>query len=996
MLEGYYFRLAGIDDAVASRTEYPNAVQSYFEEGDRIGIFTIDAAGTAVQSNLLYTVKGAKGNPQALEDNGTKALEGTDYKYLIYYPYSETMTLTGLANLTHSVSADQDKSLEGEDLTEFEKSDFLWDMATVAVDESGTTKTDSEGNKFVDVVMDHMTATIVINMISEFGDNSEGSVVPKLLNMQRTVTNGIDLTAAPTVDALRAAVFTEAEGQMKSNLEYKTADCSEIAMQNIKYSASDKMSDDGRSFRAAVPPQIIESDQEIVTVGGIKFKYTHPDGKPLALMPGKRYTFHVNDPTKPFIDIDEDDSWIFDVVDPVTGDKVGLLCREYIRFQPNRMNSRENNITLIDQLTGVPVDVEVNGTTYHTKTISSQAWVYYDLWKFVETNNHDLEKYFMTGARNQDTDKEADDPYLDSGTILRFIYDVRFFVEALSETVADRTAAGYSGEDLIDNSSVRRYWPEPHQEIYSNGGMFLSKHGQMWCHKEGTKWGQSSGNQIEFNMHGGRIYWGCYTWPETGFKFNGVKLFVMPEDAVDTPTAVQYGHINIIRDTKTGDPIGTEVSYDPYLPNDRNVGVLVPKYINDSRNADEGVITYPLVKIGYNNIWSKQGLRTRYYNNGEAIPCYQRENGEFDFPKKKISFVDDSNPYNVHTITFDADKMQVDGYWTDDFFTEQKMHECDNPGSYAYSFNGYFNTYDYLSQFAPEGDGLKNATRRDEEMNFTKLYNFSAIVYNKHKLVPGPGAYDSRMSCYIPRVVRFYELYNYIGSMPGVKLMTNHITTRINGKGYTNEELFEASKAQEFVTDGLGHTMDSYTCNAAGMDFRPLGMLLPTSNGMTCSGFSGGGTLGTLVSFWMDADATHTPFANMDYFKRSDRACFVHIQIWDAWVGATYEKIIDKNFRYPDNKGKIENAAFTENRESLYSGSFARSRIHCAVRPVLKFNHQNGPNPHERTTVAASVARGVKNLVKGIGQKAPTVQPPSRVKDRGNDVSVTLSPVYTR
>lgn len=1001
VLEGYYFRLLGIGgDAVASRTNYPNSVQSYFDPGDRVGIFTIDASGTAVQSNLLYTVVGNAGEAQALEDTGTKALEGDGYKYLIYYPYSKTMTLSGLADLTHSVSAGQNMSDEDDEgLTEFEKSDFLWDLTTVAVDaDSNEPLTGSDGNKYVNVVMDHVTATIIINVMSTFG---EGSVVPKLLNMQRTVTSGIDLTAAPTVDALRTAVFNE--DYTASKLTYNSAHRGEIAMQQIKYSASDKVTDDGRTFRAAVPPQIIESGQTIVTVGATEFKYTHPDGKPLALKPGKRYTFHVNDPTKPFIDIDDDDSWIFDVIDPVTGEKVGLLCREYIRYQPNRMDSRDNNITLIDQPTGVPVDVEANGTTYHTKTISSQVWVYYDLWKFVKNNSHDLEQYFMTEARNQDAYKEDDDPYLDSGTALRFIYDLRFFVNKteLSETEENRAAAGYPEEDRIDVNNVRKYWPYPHQDMWSNGGIFLSKHGQMWAKSPSGNYGESTGNQIEFNMHGGKIYWGCYMWPESGFKFNGVKLFVMPKDAVDTPTAVQYGHINIIRDTKTGEPIGTEVSYKPYLPSDRNVGVLVPKYINDSRNADEGVITYPLVKIGYNNIWSKQGLRTRYYNNGKPIQCYQRANGKFDFPKKSVKFTDSSNPYNVHDIVFDMEMGSINGYWSDGFFTEKSMREFDNPGCYAYPFNDYFNTYDYLSTFAPEEEGLKNAARRAEEMKFTKLYNFSAIVYDKDILVPGPGSYDSRMSCYIPRVVRFYELYNYVGAMPGVKLMTSHITARINGKEYSKEQLAEALKKQEFVTNGLGHKMDSYTSNAAGMDFRPLGILLPQQDSsgfmkVKAGGFSGGGTFGTLVGFWMDGDATHTPLSNLDYFKRSDRVCFVHLQIWDAWDGASYSNIIGRNFRYPEysdiTKGTIDGIGFTEH--SLHERSFCRSRIHCGVRPVLKFNHQNGPNPHEKTNAAASVARGVANMVKGAAKsKAPSVQAVSRVSSSGDDVSVTLTPI---
>jgi len=970
-MEGYYFRISGIGQAAepASRVSYPTYVESRFDSGDRVGIFTLDDSGKAVQSNLSYCVE-EKNGAQALKEEGEKAFEGSDYRYLIYYPYSASMTLDRLKSLVYTVSDAQADGEDADGLTEYEKSDLLWDLASVAVDDAGKPKTDSEGNQFVDVVMDHVMATVIIRIRNGFEE-----MAPVLCpTFERTVTGGIDLTAAPTVDALRSRLFPE---DAASPLAYRSEDRSEISMWKVDLSEDDIVQSYSRAYRAAVPPQTLQAGQQIVTIGGRSFKYS---GEPMQLQPGKRYTFFIKDPSKPFVDIDDDDTWIFDVVDPLTGEKVGLLCREYIRYQPNRMTSRNDNFTILDQITGVPVAVTLDdGTTIQTKTISSQVWVYYDLWKFAKKKNHDLEDEFMRNARNQNDMKNDDDPYLDSGIALRFIYDVRYCGDApIVESSEERAAAGYDPDEQIF-SNENKMWPAPHVGIFSSGGLFLAKHGQMWTKSKEGNWGGSSGNQHEFWMHGGKVYWGCYQWAESGFKFNAVKLFVMPDEQVKTDVACQYGHINIIRDHETKEIIGTEVSYDPYLTSDVNVGVLIPKYINDSRNAEEGVITYPLVKIGYNNIWSKKGLRTRYYNDGEKMECYQRSRGEFDFPH---IFKWSGGTYDTNEERF------LDGltYWPGNF---NEVAKFDIPGSYAYAFNQYFNVYDYLSTFAPESAGLGNAARHDEEMKFTKLYNCSTI-YQKDRLVPRAGTYDARMSCYIPRMVRFYELFHYVGSAPGIKLMTNHLMPRILDKVYTADDYANALKNQEFVTTGLQQNMNSYSSNVAGMDFRAIGLLRPQNGkSMISAGFNGGGGYGTLVSFWMDGDPTYTPFEKIEYLKRDDAICFIQQLIWNGWSTASWDHVSKDNFKYIDENGTIDGFGVTE--KGIYAKAYLRSRMYCAVRPVLKFNHQNGPNPHERTTEQA--VSTVKGFVKAMTRKPSAGESPSRVSASGTDVVIELDPV---
>ncbi len=1011
-LEGYYFRLAGIgEDAVASRASYPNAVESEFDEGDRVGIFTIDAVGAAAQSNLLYTVVGAAGNPQALEDTGTQALEGEGYKYLIYYPYSETMTLAGLASLTHSVSASQNNTDEdGNGLTEFEKSDFLWDMASVAVDENGTPKTDKDGKKYVDVVMDHVTATIVIHIMSEF----ESSTEPELLNMQRTVKSGIDLTKAPTVDALRDAVFTE--DRTASKLAYNDAERGNIKMQNIKYSASDKVPDDRRSFRAAVPPQIIENDQAIVSVGGMRFKYTHPDGKPLALLPGKRYTFHVNDPTKPFIDIDEDDSWIFDVIDPVTGQKVGLLCREYIRFQPHSAGSWKDNMSVKDKLTGTPCEVTVNNKTYNTKMISSQVWVFYDLWKFAEDKDHTLEQALMAGSRNQDGLKTDDDPYLDSGIALRFIYDVQNRIQMYMDTNAEQLAAGYPADE-VQAHGWEHNWPSPHT-YNGNGGMYLADHGQMWVNEGGSSgYGRSSGIQHEFWMHGGKIYWGYTerTDAEHEIRYNSVHLFEMPKEQITTQQAIKYGHINVIRGSN-GEPIGAEVSYDPYLPGDRNVGVLVPKYINDFRSSDEGTITYPLVKVGYNNIWSKKGLRTRYYNSkkqNEKLECYQGKDLNFNFPHEfyfeidNVKYLYDANAEIIYKIN--SAGLKENHWWHNDWkdrgILADLLKKFDIPGSYAYPYGKkddgpvYLDVYDYLAQYGAEDVPLsQNPARREKEITFTKLYNFTIMANGtlRDAIVPDESAYDNRMSCYIPRTVRFYELMNYVGYLANVKTMTSHVMTKTKWDAEDESLYHDALLDQKLITDGIYGQMilRIYTPNVVGLDLRAVGMLVPQNWGeknMGSGGPRGAGGFGALPAFWINADPSYTPLQDEPYMNRDDAVAVYVNKIYAGYSSNPNSIKSDFLLIGPD----LVNG-FWVTEDGMSNMARWRSRMYCAVRPVLKFNHQNGPNKHEREEATPqAVVSGVKNLVKTLGRKSPTIEAPSQVKESGIDVSVVLTPVLS-
>lgn len=967
-LEGYYFRLSGIGEpsGTVSRVTYPTYVKSTFDANDKVGIFTLNEAGEAVQSNLPYTVVEGENGAQALTPavDGENALEGNDYKYLIYYPYSQTMTFTGLQNLIHTVSNTQANMKEdGNGLTEYEKSDFLWDMASVATEADGTPKTDSEGKQFVEVVMDHVMATIIIRIRNGFENEN-----PVLCNtFQRTVTKGINLTAAPELDILRNKIFPA--DATTSTLTYKVEDKTNISMQPIELGEDDLVQSYSRAYRAAVPPQMIESGQNIVTIGGKTFKYSGENEKSLKLEPGKRYTFFIKDPSRPFIDIDDDDTWVYDVVDPLTGEKVGLLCREYIRYQPDHMNTTNNNFSSPDHVTGVKIKDEFGN---ETRAINSQVWVYYDLWKFVKNNDHSFENSLQDPNRNperQNELKDDDDPYLDTGIALRFINDVRYKVNnnGTRENWNELSAIGYTtGEETVVA------WPFPHKvsgDSYS--GFFLSNHGCAWIQKD--DYGESSSNQHDFGMHGGRLYWGVYNID--GVKFNGLRKFDMPEKFVTTDDAKQYGHVNIIRNAN-GKIIGTEVSYDPYLSSDVNVGILVPKYINDSRNAEEGVITYPLVKIGYNNFWTKKGLRTKYYNDGEKMKLYQVSDYTFEFDheftlangiKIDIHSYNRPNDWYSPSLWENGDKNQDKNYYSEKDF--------DLPGSYAYPFNEKY----HFSIFS-----LSN---RDE---YTKLYNFSAIVHNGNRLVPIPD--DKRMSCYIPRIIRYYELANYVGYAFAGKFMTNHSISKINTP-FTDEELKNAFRDQSLIMNEItyanpGTLLNVYLANVTGFDLRALGIIQPAgnpNNKVSTIGFHNR-IYGNEINFWMTGDPTYTPLKEDPYLKRDDAAIMLTLELYQGYSPTSVQNVLG----YAKKQGDYFNLF---NIAMTGPNSVFRSRLYSAVRPVLKFNHQNGPNPHEKTT--EQVISNVKGLMKMMTKSRPAAinETPSKVTDSGNDVTVELTPV---
>ena len=564
--EGYYFVLDTDvpQGAAQTRVAYVNDNHSYFEEDDRLGIYTFDAEGNLLEPHnaeyrVLNVTNVETGNiRQVLENVNPDQRVTRGHHYVIYYPYIKDMYLDRLQNLTYGVHSQQQldevehAQLSGT-VSGYEVSDLLWDVATDQMTADGTTH-------YAKIHLGHAMANIILNIGEEYlpATRPEDGYEAYVLNSPRRAT-GINLTNSLT-DAWSYNVNRQS------------------SMTPIRMWNSGLGSSGAQQFRAAIPAcQTIPSGTPLLQIatneGTKQFKLKEN----LPLRPGKNYVFTVmkqnTDPDAPIVpDVTDDDSWVLDVLDPETGAPVGLLCREYIRYQ-------QDNTT--DQHTGTD-----NGNG--SKWINSQAWVFYNL------------------------QEDGKTPNLNQGTVLRFIYDI----EPLSY---EEQAGDY------ENYQPIAIWPAPHKEMKSYG-LFTPKHGFQWgtMNSEGYG-GEFTGNafqttdpdanpiETQYYMHGGTIIWNG--------NENKITNFIMPDESITNSQAYK-GYI-AIEEGKT-----------PYVAYEEkeNVkkGIIMEHYLIDTRynreNHETETERYPLVKIGYNQFWMSKPLDTSYLTDGTRIPCYNKKN----------------------------------------------------------------------------------------------------------------------------------------------------------------------------------------------------------------------------------------------------------------------------------------------------------------------------------------------------------------------------------
>lgn len=545
-----YFILSG--GSYRTKVTYSgDAMSSYFQDGELLGAFALDqnmvpltgrpinACYKVVVTEETHLETGEKIRilePDSENDDLRKDGEGIPAYYMFYYPYdSSVQSLDDLKQYEHSVAINQN-SREA-----FQTSDLLWDITSPAQDITGTAE-------YVWVEMDHAMAQIIVEIES---DLIQEGTVPTLLSMPITVS---------PINLVKSSLEEMTADMGKSDSYILGEETDDINMWGFGYATSGNL-----MFRAVVPAN------HSIKYGSAAIEITSADGtlkryrilKPLDFHPGMTYRMTLvssRDVVTPD-DVGDEDTWVYDVLDPETMEPVGLLCREYIHFQPGKEPFKK------DISTGNEYN---NGAT---KYISSQAWVFYRL-------------------------KESGVPDLDTGYVLRFILDVH---------------SGTQGQ-------ADGMWPYPY-EGYPKGGLFTPDHGHTWSTNVPDSglwdangvWGVSSEDHTEFYMHGGTIDWDGVN--------NKIEWFTLPEKKITNKEAKEYGHIAIPDNNEP--PFLCYNPIDNDSPH--KIGIFSPHNLVDRRIGKEQSVEeriYPLVKIGYNQFWMSLSLRASTMIDGTELINY--------------------------------------------------------------------------------------------------------------------------------------------------------------------------------------------------------------------------------------------------------------------------------------------------------------------------------------------------------------------------------------
>lgn len=765
LLPGEYRFIIGHDDEPPmSRVEYTDEKSSRFETGDRIGVFATNSekqiqndvfSARYLDGTSVQVLAPPKGNvTQGLD---TEIPTGDTIRYIFYHPMNPEWKLSDITRgtgLSYSVEPDQSTK------EAYEHSDFLWNYLN------------SKPEKPIQVIkMHHLMANIIVRIHRDSIDNSNDADNGVTLKNIHTSADNIQLTK-----------------QLNKEMNYHVPANGTVS--DIKMYCQGE-SGEYLIYRAAVPAwQTLAEGSEIISVNlfnraGDTEKVTYTLAAPLSLKDGYYYTFTLRSAVKPAVpEVSDDDSWVLDVFDPETNEIVGLLCREYIRYQPGM-----TDLMTPDKRTGsMAKEDKIN--------ISSQAWVFYNL-------------------------KDGSNlPELKYGTVLRFVYDI----------------IGSQGYDL-GGSALTNTWPYPHHwglEKDAAGGFFLTKHGHEWILDTDINAGNSSKYWTEYYMHGGKIEWEKTS--SNSVQYYHIKEFTPSDLKISNNTALTYGHIAI----PTNSEEKPYVSYDSFdeLPEpgkatyDRNgnkIAYVLPHYLVDSRIGGKS-ISYPLVKIGYNNFWMSKSLRASVMTDGTDIKCLNRTPTEGENQTASQSYV-----------SFDNQSTYID---------------------YPARLYPHSEAYDVYSE-APDPD------------NFPFLYNHSAIKDPSFV----PPSQDDRLTVMFPTENLFDRTLSYFGWSFAAKLMTSNVATMIGDGIYSETEKEALSQNKIYCT-----TYKCFACNISGFNLRTNGYHIPFN-----PGFAG---FGTSCSLWLGDDLNTTDgtlkylsFACYNAFENKEFANIMNNISLGSWPG---------------------------------------------------------------------------------------------------------------
>lgn len=782
-----------------SRVTHEDIFHSTFDDGDRVGVFVLDNNNNPVgdMQNVEHVVFSSTSltRPELGTYQSLKAVEGAEIDrtapaYMLYYPYDADMTLERAKSLAHTVMSDQSSH------NNYEASDILWDIV------------ERNGRSYVDVIMDHAMANVIV-MLSK-----------------KDYPSGADVTV---LDIPLSAKNINYLSDGCDNLKY---DITPQPVSDIKMWSFDE-NDTYFYYRAAIPAcQTISGGTKFLKVessAGVKEYRIKNDAAGLHLLPGRNYIFTAGTVQTPVIPEGEDDSWVLDVLDPITGEIVGLLCREYLYYAPVNSNYHDanvyngttpnsgyqflnsqslpglgsastngfftdspwrKNLALGKELPGLSDDEptflpEENAPTPQSTysqsynlddeikaiddyfVLNSQAWVFYKL-------------------------KKNGKPDLSKGKIMRVTYDFepagaglgnftpRIFISNRYTVIG----ASSDGKGVI--------WPAPHQNRISHTGLFIAKHGRDYIPYGSA--GVSSEQYrpdavIDMYIHGAEIWW--------DFEYNRISYVTPPSEmkgrTIPTFEAEANCHISIPRKADGSiDFDNVDVSYTPILnggiydSESNAVGILEQHFIVDTRLDDQGqprTIKYPIVKIGSNQFWMARSLRCFALNNGTSLQCYNDVNPDPDGkPLFKIEINANGKP-----------EMTAPGF----LFPGGEDYTDIDGSKVNFAPANYMNAQQVL------------------DLKIGLLYNWEAV----HSGFLTPRSSEFGETYKIPKLDDLKRLYVYLGPNFTSKIFTDQ--TRI----YNGDEPINDVKTA--LEHGRTLNMGSYCANITGLNLKAYGYYAP-------------------------------------------------------------------------------------------------------------------------------------------------------------------------
>lgn len=262
---------------------------SFFENGDRVGVFAFDQNNTIYAANKQWEYTDAQQTLIPVSLNSDKIYYRSNSKYSLYSPYDNSLNGTNCYEYSFSVNSNQ------ESLERFQKSDLLW--------------INSQDPTSYSILVDPFLHKMALIMIT--------------INKKLTSIQLQGMQCKVTIDITTGVVTTSTQ-----HSSVKDISMCEVSSANGEY-----------LYKAVVPSQDIDFVNPFIRFkidGENKYRtYTlsSSDTGLTRFEPGEVYVFKLNKLSAGCEEIDENDwyesSFVWKAM--YKGKQVGVLCREYLK-----------------------------------------------------------------------------------------------------------------------------------------------------------------------------------------------------------------------------------------------------------------------------------------------------------------------------------------------------------------------------------------------------------------------------------------------------------------------------------------------------------------------------------------------------------------------------------------------------------------------------------------------------------------------------------------